>query len=78
MRNVLVDLALESEAAMTLGMRLAQAFEHDAPRWSGLEAHSDARGRDSGSASANPWWLRPWRSGRQRLCGVQRHGAPAA
>ncbi len=30
MRNVLVDLALESEAAMTLGMRLAQAFEHAA------------------------------------------------
>ncbi len=30
MRSVLVDLALESEAAMTLGMRLAQAFEHDA------------------------------------------------
>lgn len=30
MRNVLVDLALESEAAVTLGMRLAQAFEHAA------------------------------------------------
>ena len=28
MRSVLVDLALESEAAMQLGMRLAQAFEH--------------------------------------------------
>ena len=30
MRSVLVDLALESEAAITLGMRLAQAFEQDA------------------------------------------------
>jgi putative acyl-CoA dehydrogenase len=29
MRSVLVDLALESEAAMQLGMHLAQAFEHD-------------------------------------------------
>ena len=29
MRSVLVDLALESEAALTLGMRLAQAFEHE-------------------------------------------------
>ena len=28
MRSVLVDLALESEAAMQLAMRLAQAFEH--------------------------------------------------
>lgn len=29
MRSVLVDLALESEAAMQLGMRLAQVFEQD-------------------------------------------------
>src|SRR6202035_1642213 len=29
MRAVLVDLALESEAAMALGMRLAEAFEQD-------------------------------------------------
>ena len=29
MRAVLVDLALESEAALALSMRLAQAFEHD-------------------------------------------------
>ncbi|MGE8397157.1 MAG: isovaleryl-CoA dehydrogenase [Comamonas sp.] len=29
MRSVLVDVALESEAAMQLGMRLAQAFEHE-------------------------------------------------
>jgi alkylation response protein AidB-like acyl-CoA dehydrogenase len=30
MRAVLVDLALESEAALALGMRLAEAFEQDA------------------------------------------------
>lgn len=29
MRSVLVDVALESEAAMQLGMRLAKAFEHE-------------------------------------------------
>ena len=29
MRAVLVDLALESEAALALGMRLAEAFEED-------------------------------------------------
>ncbi len=31
MANVLADLALESEAAMALGMRLAQAFDGDEP-----------------------------------------------
>src|SRR2546429_9379586 len=30
MRNVLADLAIESEAAMTTGMRLARAFDHGA------------------------------------------------
>ena len=31
MRSVLADLALESEAATALGMRLARAFDSDAP-----------------------------------------------
>ena len=74
MRNVLADLALESEAATVLFLRLARAFESRpmppahlaAPSARG--AASSRRRRSTGSASAR--WNSParrWRSGRQRL-----------
>ncbi len=43
MQNVLADLALESEAATVLFMRLAQAFEPDAARAAQAEESDEAR-----------------------------------
>ncbi len=55
MRNVLADLAVESEAATLLGMRLAHAFDTESRA---LPA-SGWPSASSGSASApRPWWPR--------------------
>jgi putative acyl-CoA dehydrogenase len=52
MRNVLADLALESEAATVLFMRLAQAFEQSA------DAGTATSAADSAAASAERAWRR--------------------
>jgi alkylation response protein AidB-like acyl-CoA dehydrogenase len=78
MRNVLCDLALESEAATMLMLRLAHAFDAPDDRCSGPGNASSRPPPSSGSASvpwnspANAWKsgaaTATWRPGRWRAC----------
>ena len=64
MRNVLADLALESEASMALALRLARAVDERADPARGRWRAWARRPPSSGSASA-PWrrWPSAWRPG---------------
>ena len=63
MKNVLADLAVESEAATALGLRLARAYdvqadEHDPDAAPGVDTGSEILGMQARRTSPR----RPWRS----------------
>ena len=61
MQNVVADLAVESEAATALAMRLAAAVDRRRTRTRPPCAGSPCRSRSSGCASARRrWWPRRW------------------
>ena len=61
MQNVVADLAVESEAATALAMRLAAAVDRPGDAHEARCAASPCRWRSSGSASARRrWWPRRW------------------
>jgi putative acyl-CoA dehydrogenase len=75
MKNVLADLAIESEAAAVLVLRLAHAFDEQENEAEGTAAPAGS-GRHAGSVSAVRRSRRSHGSaGRQRLCGGIRHAA---
>lgn len=87
MQNVVADLAVESEAATALAMRLASAVDRPDDAHEVALRRIALPWRSSGSASARPrWWPRPWsawaatatsRSPACRCCSASRLSTPS-